>query len=336
MTLRLESDPVAEAYAASRTGVVMHDRSDRGRFRLSGAKAREMLNGLVTNDIGSLAAGQGCYAAALTNKGKIVADMRVYAFETDVVTEVAPRARDAWREMLRKFVNPRLAPHRDESETLRQLELIGPRAAGTLATVLEIPVAVLEALTPFQHIAAGPGSFIARTPGLGVDAFQLYLAPDDATRIVSQLREAGVAEIERGVVDTLRIEAGWPEWGVDIDDTTIAQEANLEELGAISFTKGCYIGQETVARVHFRGHVNRHLRGLKFEEGVVPAGAELSDANGKVVGDVRSAAMSPRIGPIALGMVRREVEAGATLRAKWGENGASERNATVVALPFPA
>ena len=336
MTLRLESDPVAEAYSASRTGVVMHDRNDRGRFRLSGAKAREMLNGLVTNDIGSLVAGQGCYAAALTNKGKIVADMRVYAFEADVVTEVAPRARDAWREMLRKFVNPRLAPQSDESDTLRQLEVIGPRAAGTLATVLEIPAAALEALTPFQHIAAGSGSFIARTPGLGVDAFQLYLAADHATRIPALLREAGVAEVERGVVDMLRIEAGWPEWGVDVDDTTIAQEANLEELGAISFTKGCYIGQETVARVHFRGHVNRHLRGLKFEDGVVPAGAELSDATGKVVGDVRSAAMSPRLGPIALAMVRREVEAGATLRAKWGENGASERNATVVALPFPA
>ena len=336
MTLRLESDPVAEAYSASRTGVVMHDRSDRGRFRLTGAKAREMLNGLVTNDVGSLAAGQGCYAAALTNKGKIVADMRVFTFETDVVTDVPPRARDAWRDMLRKFVNPRLAPHHDESETLRQIELIGPRAAATLATVLDIPASALEALTPFQHIAAGPGSFIARTPGLGVDAFQLFLVLDEATRLAGLLREAGVSEIERVVVDTLRIEAGWPEWGVDIDDTTIAQEANLEELGAISFTKGCYVGQETVARVHFRGHVNRHLRGLKFEEGSVPAGAELSDATGKVVGDVRSSAMSPRLGPIALGMVRREVENGATLRAKWGEGGSVERNAIVVALPFPA
>lgn len=336
MTLRLESDPVADAYSASRTGAVMHDRSDRGRFRLTGAKAREMLNGLVTNDIASLAAGHGCYAAALTNKGKIVADMRVYAFETDVVTEVAPRARDAWRDMLRKFVNPRLAPHRDESETMAQVELIGPRAADTLSFALVFAPSVLAGLAPYQSLDAGKGSFIARTPGLGVDAFQIYLPPGDVPRLFELLRHAGATEVERATVDTLRIEAGWPEWGVDIDDNTIAQEANLEELGAISFTKGCYIGQETVARVHFRGHVNRHLRGLKFEEGSVPSGAELSDATGKVVGEVRSSAMSPRLGPIALGMVRREVENGATVRAKWGEGGSAERNAIVVALPFPA
>ena len=333
MTLRLESDPVADAYSASRTGVVLHDRGDRGRIRLSGEKAREMLNGLVTNDVAALAAGQGCYAAALTNKGKVVADMRVYAFEADLLTEVAPRARDPWRDMLKKFVNPRLAPIRDESDALRQLELIGPRAAATLAGVMEIPVSVLEQLAPFQHIAAGPGNFIAKTPGLGVDTFQLYLVPDEATRLTFALRGAGAVEVDRITVETLRVEAGWPEWGVDIDDNTIAQEGNLEELGAISFTKGCYVGQETVARVHFRGHVNKHLRGLKFEESIAPMGAELTDGTGKVVGDVRSGVMSPRLGPIAIAMVRREVEGGATLKAKWGEG---ERNATVVALPFPA
>ena len=131
-----------------------------------------------------------------------------------------------------------------------------------------------------------------------------------------------------------RIEAGRPEWGIEIDESTLPQEANLEELHAISYTKGCYTGQETVARVHFRGHVNRHLRGLRAAGPEPPlAGADLLDAAGKSVGDVRSTAASPRLGGIAIGMVRREVELGTSLLARW-EGG--EMRVDVAHLPFPA
>ena len=118
-----------------------------------------------------------------------------------------------------------------------------------------------------------------------------------------------------------------------MDDTTLAQEANMEALHAISFTKGCYTGQETVARVHFRGHVNRHLLGLRYDEAMVPPrGAEVRDASGKAVGDVRSAVVSPRLGGIALAMLRREVEAESDVDVWWG---ASTIRARVVSLPFP-
>jgi folate-binding protein YgfZ len=124
------------------------------------------------------------------------------------------------------------------------------------------------------------------------------------------------------------------EWGIDIDDSTIPQEANFDELDAISYTKGCYIGQEVVARVHFRGHVNRHLRGLRAAStDAPPQGAQLIDDSGNHVGDVRSSVASPRLGGIAIGMVRREVELGASLNAKW-ENG--ERRVDVAVLPFLA
>jgi folate-binding protein YgfZ len=115
------------------------------------------------------------------------------------------------------------------------------------------------------------------------------------------------------------VEAGYPEWGLDVDDGTLPQEANLDELRAISYTKGCYTGQEVVARIHFRGHVNRHLRGLAYpaDAGVVPRGAQLTDEEGKVVGDVRTSVLSPRLGGVALGMVRREVAPGALLTASW-------------------
>jgi len=124
------------------------------------------------------------------------------------------------------------------------------------------------------------------------------------------------------------------EWGIDIDDSTIPQEANFDELDAISYTKGCYIGQEVVARVHFRGHVNRHLRGLRAASAdAPPQGAQLIDSSGNHVGDVRSSVASPRLGGIAIGMVRREVEPGTSLNAKW-ENG--ERRVDVTMLPFVA
>jgi folate-binding protein YgfZ len=121
---------------------------------------------------------------------------------------------------------------------------------------------------------------------------------------------------------------------VDIDESTLPQEANLEALHAISYTKGCYTGQETVARVHFRGHVNKHLRGLRSAGQQPPSpGAALFDATGKDVGDVRSTAASPRLGGIAIGMVRCEIELGASLTARW-EDG--ETRVDVAHLPFPA
>jgi folate-binding protein YgfZ len=139
--------------------------------------------------------------------------------------------------------------------------------------------------------------------------------------------------------DIARVEAGRPEWGVDMDDNTIPQEANFDALHAISYTKGCYVGQETVARVHFRGHVNKHLRGVRAA-GIEPihSGATLHDESGTQVGDVRSAVRSPRLGAIALAMIRREVEPGAALIARSPGEGESaspvDRRVDVAALPF--
>jgi folate-binding protein YgfZ len=150
--------------------------------------------------------------------------------------------------------------------------------------------------------------------------------------------DAGATPAGLEAWEIARVEAGRPEWGVDIDDNTIPQEANLDELHAISYTKGCYVGQETVARVHFRGHVNRHLRGVRAA-GLEPLqpGATLHAADGAQVGDVRSTVRSPRLGTIALAMIRREVEPGTTLVARWTEREDGppiERLVDVATLPF--
>ena len=328
------TEPSVE-YAALRSGAVVTDRSHRGRTRLEGPRAAELLTGLVTNDVLALAAGHGQYAAALSAKGKIVADVRIFAEDGSLLVDVPPRAAASWWEMLRKFVNPRLARYRDESSALRALGIFGARARRVVAGVTGLSADRLGDLAPHHHVRTeidGGAALVARSPVLGLDGWEIFLPAEHFATLWSRALGAGATPMGLEAWEVARIEAGTPEWGIDIDDSTIPQEANFDELHAISYTKGCYVGQEVVARVHFRGHVNRHLRGLRFvSDTAPPAGAQLVDTDGKVVGDVRSAAISPRLGGVALGMVRREIEMGTTLRAGW-EGGQAQ--ADVAAIPF--
>lgn len=328
---------VATEYEALRQHAVVFDRSHRGRLRLTGEKAGEMLTGLVTNDVGALAPGQGQYAAALTPKGKIIADLRVFREENAYLVDAPPRASEGWLGTIRKYVNPRLAPYTDESAATRDLGVFGMAARLVVGDMTGISSSALGVLPPYHHVAVmidGARVLVARVPDLDVEGFELF-APAE---VYDQLWQRALsAKATPGGLETweiARVEAGRPEWGVDIDESTLPQEANLEEMHAISYTKGCYTGQETVARVHFRGHVNRHLRGLRTASSEPPAQhAKLLDATGKEVGDVRSTAASPRLGGIAIGMVRREIELGAALTARW-EGG--ETRVDVAHLPFPA
>jgi tRNA-modifying protein YgfZ len=328
---------VETEYEALHRLAVAFDRSHRGRMRISGAKAGEMLTGLVTNDVVALTPGQGQYAAALTPKGKIIADLRIFREEGGFLVDVPPRATEGWLAMIRKYMNPRLAPYTEESATTRALGVFGVGARLVVGEMTGTSSSVLGVLPAYAHISvviAGARVVIARVPDLELEGFELY-APTESYDLLWE-RALAVKATPGGLQtwEIARIEAGRPEWGVDIDESTLPQEANLDELHAISYTKGCYTGQETVARVHFRGHVNRHLRGLRAASAEAPPSlAALFDATGKHVGEVRSAATSPRLGGIAIGMVRREIEIGATLMARW-EGG--ESRVDVAHLPFPA
>jgi folate-binding protein YgfZ len=180
---------------------------------------------------------------------------------------------------------------------------------------------------------------IVKAPEVEVEGFELLVPGDAFTSLWAAVVVAGATPAGLEAWDIARVEAGRPEWGVDMDDNTIPQEANFDALHAISYTKGCYVGQETVARVHFRGHVNKHLRGVRAA-GMEPihSGATLHDESGAQVGDVRSAVRSPRLGAIALAMIRREVEPGAALIARWPGEGEDavpvDRRVDVAALPF--
>ena len=335
-TVALHYGEVAGEYAALRSGAMLIDRSARGRMRVSGARAREMITGLVTNDVASLEPGAGQYAAALTPKGKIVADVRIFAQEDHLLIDVPPRAYLGWQTMVRKYVNPRVAPYRDESTALRDLGIFGQTARDIVAGICNVPVGLLADLAPYAHISTeidGHPLLVVRAPDLELEGYELIVPTEIADNVWRQAVAAGATPGGVLAWEIARIEAGRPEWGIDIDDTTIPQEANLDELHAISYTKGCYVGQEVVARVHFRGRVNRHLRGILCAQGKLPpTGAALFTSEDKPVGDVRSSALSPRLGAVALAMVRREAEPGTTLQVRWdgGETGCE-----MLQLPFP-
>ncbi len=309
------------AYSALQTASAIFDRSTQHYLEFSGPKAADAITGLVTNDVLALRVGQGQYAAALTAKGRMLADMRILRLADELfLTATGDAAWAGWRDVVKKYVNPRLAKYAERS--LHTLALFGVSAEEHLLAVLatlgvEPPPALPTDAFACAHIAiADQALLIVRSTELGdVPGFDLLVT--DA--LAEQVREA-IAKNTFIAIGTdeawevARIEAGKPLFGTDMNDTTIPQEANLGELGALSFDKGCYTGQETVARVHFRGHVNRHLRVLGSDD-PLPVGTELLNEAGKVVGDVRSSVISPRLGPLAIAMLRREHGVGDTLRA---------------------
>ena len=311
----------ASEYSALRAGALLIDRSDRVRIRFGGSRAAELLTGLVTNDVLALRPGHGQYAAALTPKGKIAADVRIFADDEGLLTDTSLRASTGWRDIVKKYVNPRVAPYRDVTDETRDLGVFGAKSAKFVAAATGVDESALVALAPYAHVSAqveGGRAMIVRVAEIGCDGYELIVPAAAYASLRATLLAAGAIPGSPNTWDIARIESGRPEWGIDMNDSTIPQEANFDSLDAISYTKGCYTGQETVARVHFRGHVNRFLRRLHFVSAAVPpTNAELIDDSGNVVGDVRSVALSPRQGGVAIAMVRREVAPGTTLHARW-------------------
>ena len=291
-----------------------------------GPQAGVALNGLVTNEVTALAEGTGQRAVTLTPKGKVITDLLLLREGAErLLVATPPAGMDPWLGILRKYVNPRLARATDERGAMDAVVVAGAGAAALLAPMTALGTAeALGALAPWQQVAGTVGAGVVRVVAHPLwDGVPGYLLVTDAAamgEVQGWLTAQGAHAAPPAVGELLRVAAGVPALGCDMDEGTLVQEANLDGLGAVSFTKGCYTGQETVARVHFRGHVNRHLRRLRPVDGrsPVPAGAWLVDTEGKRVGAVTSAAWHPQRGPMALGMVRRELSPGATVRAQWG------------------
>jgi folate-binding protein YgfZ len=309
--------PSAE-YTALVEGCGLVDRSERGKLALTGSGAREFLNGQVTNDVEALAPGDGLYAAFLTHKGKMLGDVRVLDTGEEILLDTERVALQDLFDMIRRYkVGYDVELHK---RTLQRglLSLVGPRARA-VAGADDLPD--VEHAHVATELAGRPVRLVSTDVGVDV----LCLA-EDTVALAGALTDAGAIAAGEDAAEVVRVERGRPRYGVDLDDSTIPQEAGLNER-AVSFTKGCYVGQETVARLYYKGRPNRHLRGLRLSAPAA-SGDELRLGE-KVVGRVGSAVVSPRLGPIALAIARREAEPGATLAV-----GDGSVTATVVELPF--
>jgi folate-binding protein YgfZ len=307
--------PTAE-YRAITEACGLLDHSERGKLALTGADAKSFLQGQVTNDVEALTPGSGCYAAFLTPKGKMLGDLRVLDAGEELLLDTERVSLQALFSMIRRFsIGYDVQLHKRTLEC-GLLSLIGPEADSIVPGV----EAIEHAHAPVE--VGGVSARAIRTAA-GID---LLCEASETDRLGAALEPAGALVVSEAVTECLRIERGRPRYGVDLDDTVIPQEAGLNER-AVSFTKGCYVGQETVARLFYRGKPNRHLRGLRAAAPLAP-GDELHYGD-RVVGRVTSSAVSPRLGPIALGFVRREAPPGTTVAV-----GQQAVAAEVVELPF--
>jgi len=329
-------------YAALTEGAALVDRSDRGKLAMSGPEAVEFLHGQITNDVRSLSPGNGCYAAFLTPKGMMVGDLRVLAVaagEAEApVGEVEPDSvgellLDTERltlqplfEMIHRFrIGYRFELHKRTLERAL-LRVAGPKAQEALATVADRVGSLPSA--EHAHLAAAVAGVAARLVRCEAGEVELLFASEQRERVAAALAGAGVTAVPPEAFEVVRIERGIPRYGFELDQRTIPQEAGLNER-AVSFTKGCYVGQETVARLYYKGKPNRHLRGLRLER-PVPQGSPILCVE-REVGRVGSCARSPRLGPIALALLRREAQPGMAVSVTAPEGPVA---GVVVELPF--
>lgn len=305
-------DPAGEARAA-RIGCGLVDRSGRGKLCVAGADRVTFLQGMVTNDVNALAPGGGCYAAILTPKGKLVTDLRLGLREDEVLLDVEADRTAVAREFLERHVISEDVTIEDVSARFALFGVYGPSAA----TVIEAALARRpDGTAEHRHqawTACGTTVTAIAARATGDEGFDLLVPSAVAANVFEALVERGAAPGLRPIgwdaLEILRVEAGIPRYGADMDEDTILLEAGIEDR-AVSFAKGCYVGQEVIARATYRGHVNRRLVGLSFDGlGLPDRGAELfaPDASGAVVGRITSAASSPALDRVVgLGYVRRE------------------------------
>jgi len=290
---------------------------ERGFIDVLGPDGPEYLQGQVTNDVESVGVGEGQYAALLDRKGHMQADLRVLRVgEEAILLDTEPAAKDAALRHLTMYSIGRDVQVLDASAERGAVSLIGPRAV-EMAGTPPLPEFANEATT-----IAGVDVVAVGTR----DGIDLLHPAAERERVVAALSEAGAVEVSPEAVEILRVESGVPRFGAEMDTATMPAEAGIVE-DAVSFTKGCYIGQETVARLHYKGKPNRHLRGLRLSGAAAP-GAALRLGE-KEVGTLGGSVVSPLLGPIGLAIVRREAEPGVELAV--GEDGVT---AEVVALPF--
>ena len=273
----------SDEYQAARRHAALIDRTDRGRIVVSGADRGTYLQGLLTNDIQALRTGQGCYSAYLTPQGRMIADMYVYELGDVMLLTTIREVKDAVLFKLDQFVFAEDVQLGDVTASFAQFAIVGPQAAQVVASVLgSISESTLAEMPEHGNARVdwrGSAAIVTRTSDAGEAGYDVYVETAQAEALKAAIADAGVPLLDSALADAIRIEAGVPVFHRDMDEETIPLEAGIESR-AISFTKGCYVGQEVIVRVLHRGHgrVARKLVGLRVDGDRVPAvGATMQD-----------------------------------------------------------
>jgi folate-binding protein YgfZ len=334
-------------YTTIREGAAIGAIAARGQIAVAGRDRASFLQGLLTNDIPALTPGTGCYAAWLSPQGRMLTDMHVLESGTMILLDVPAETAAATLERLEQFLFSEDVQLASLSENLAAIWLHGPNAAAVLERVVG-GAAGLAAWPDYHHeqleLSGTPAS-IARIDQLGAPGYCLYIERSRGAACIAALERAGAVRVAAEAIAAARIEAGYPVFGVDMTDGTIPLEAGIEHR-AISFTKGCYVGQEIVIRVLHRGggRVARKLVGLRIEGSELPpvSSGENTESRGgaggrvfaadREIGRLTSAANSPRLGAIALAYVHRDFVAPGTMVDV--ESGSARTRAEVTATPM--
>ena len=316
-------DPAGEYVAATRS-VAVFDRSHRTRLTVSGRAPRQMLNGVLTGALPAppveiepgVFGGNATYSAVLTPKGRMITDVwTVLPGEEEApgfLLDVPVAGATALRDHFGKFIPPRLANVQDTSVELASISVVGPDASAVLSR-LALGLRVDDTWLgdaeegQWRRVGASPnGLVVVRTREVWPDAWSVHGPSTAVVALWKALVDDGVCPAGLGAWSTLRVEAGRPAFGTDMDERTLPPEAGIVER-AIDQSKGCYTGQEVIVRIRDRGHVNRHLRRLELGDVPTPSkGTELMDPDGSVAGEITSAVQSPRFGGVlAMAYVRR-------------------------------
>lgn len=322
-------DPEGE-YRATRTDCGLADLSNRGKILIEGADARKFLHGLCTSDITGLEELTGCYTALTDIKGKMIADARVMWFGDRLLLDVEPSVTQAVLEHLDKYTVGADATVRDLTAEIGTLTIQGPASPRVLSDLFGDQVSPLDEMEVLETDFDEEPLFVVGSSFTGEIGFDLLAPKKTLADLWETLLDtgAGMRPVGMNTLEMLRVEAGIPRFLHDMDQQTIPLEANLER--AVSFNKGCYLGQEVIAKIRDRGRVNRQLTGLLLPRGELPNDGTPIYAGDKNVGKLTSRIDSPALGrPIALGYVHRDHrETGTQLRLEGGGE------AEVTPLPF--
>ncbi len=323
----------SSAYSAVRDGAGVTDLSARGRLLVSGSEAVLFLNGLITNDMKTLAVNSWMPAVFPNVQGRLLAAVRILHREDGFLLDTENSTLETVSKLLERFTlagDFRVGDITSETAMLsvqgKDSSTVILRAFGEAAAKVERQEMLSAQLGDDSNVS------IIRATHTAEDGFDLFINTNATQSLHDSLTKAGAQPVSAEVLEVLRIEAGIPRYGIDMDETNVVTETNLDD--AVSFTKGCYIGQEIIARIKYRGHVAKKLTGLIFDnEAVGETGAKIFSADENEIGRITSVTFSPRLNrTVALGYVKYDyLEPGTNVRVASGDG---EIKGTVAELPF--